>query len=218
VQSNSQATAADGPVFKYAERIANAVASGVALIGGLGLLFAILVTCLSVALKTARRVADQFFESATVGETLPWLRPILGEEELVVFGVGLAVFAALPWVMLQKGHITVDLFKSAFNERLNRVLDLLGDIAITFTALLIFTRQWNLVFKPPRRSQEPFFDLLLTGDFATAFGRLNDAEESQVLGLPLWPGYVIAQLCVGVFLLICLFCIWRSARTLLAHS
>ena len=120
--------------------------------------------------------------------------------------------------MFQKGHIKVDLFKSTFTERLNSVLDLLGDIAITFIAFLIFTRQWNLVFKPPRRTQEPFYDLILTGDFTTAFARLNDVEESQILGLPLWPSYVIAQLCVGVFLLICLFCIWRSARNLIGRS
>ncbi|MEO0542531.1 MAG: TRAP transporter small permease subunit [Pseudomonadota bacterium] len=205
-------------MFERIEATVTRFAAGIAIIGGMGLLFAIFVTCLSVALRAMRRLADQFFDSASIGAAAPWFRSILGEEELVTFGVGFAIFAALPWVMLQKGHITVDLFKRAFGDRLNRVLDLLGDVAITVIALLILTRQWNLIFKSPRRSQETFFDLVWSGDFTAAFGRLNDAEESQILAIPLWPTYVVAQLCIAAFLLVGLFCVWRSARRLMATS
>ena len=199
-------------MFERIEAIVTRFAAAIAIIGGLGLLFAIVTTCVSVLLKTSRRIADQFFQSATVGEMLPWLRSILGEEELVTYGVGLAIFASLPWVMLQKGHIKVDFFKPIFGERLNRVLDLAGDLCITLIAFLILTRQWNLVFKPPRRNQDSFFELILSGEFATALGRLNNIEESQILAIPLWPSYVVAQTCVLAFFLVSLFCVWRSVR------
>ncbi len=190
-------------------------AAGLALIGGLGLILATVITCVSILLKMARRIADSIAPSASVGEALPWLRAILGEEELVTLGVGFALFAALPWVMINRGHITIDLFQPVFGDRLNKVLDLLGDVVLATLAYLIFTRQWFLVFRPARRQQEPMGDLLMQGDFAGAMNRLNDADVSQILGLPLWPTYVVAQICVLAFLIVALFCVWRSARALL---
>jgi TRAP-type C4-dicarboxylate transport system permease small subunit len=205
-------------MFHRIETHVTRFAAGLALLGGLGLIFATLVTCVSIILKMLRRLADMFFDSAAVGEALPWLRSILGEEELVTYGVGFALFAALPWVMLRKGHIKIDLFQPVFGERFNRVLDLLGDIALATLAYLILTRQWFLVFKPARRKQEPMIDLLTSGDFSGALARLNDADESQVLGLPLWPTYIAAELCVAAFFVVALFCVWRSARALRAPA
>ncbi|MEN0001613.1 MAG: TRAP transporter small permease subunit, partial [Pseudomonadota bacterium] len=118
-------------------------AAGLAIIGGAGLLFATLVTCVSIVLKMLRRGADALFGNTTIAENLPWLRSILGEEELVSFGVAFALFAALPWVMIQKGHIRIDLFKPAFGDRLNRFLDLLADLVLAALAYLILTRQWD---------------------------------------------------------------------------
>ena len=202
-------------MFDRVERVMTGMAATLAIIGGLGLIFATLVTCTSIVLKLLRRGADQVMESATVGETLPWLRSILGEEELVTYGVGFALFAALPWVMIRRGHITIDLFKPAFGTRFNRLLDLIGDIVLAALAYLIFTRQWFLVFRPARRNQEPMIDLILAGDIAAALDRLNAREESQILGLPLWPTYIVAEICVAAFLAVALFCVWRSARALL---
>ena len=205
-------------MFERTERLLTGFASGLALLGGLGLIFATIVTCISIILKLARRILDNFFESASVGEAAPWLRSILGEEELVTYGVGFALFAALPWVMVRKGHIKVDLFKPVFGDRLNKVLDLVGDIILAVLAYLILTRQWTLVFQPARRNQDSMGDLLLSGEVAEALGRLNDREESQILGIPLWPTYVVAELCVLAFLVVALFCVWRSARALVAKS
>lgn len=203
-------------MFERVERITTRFAAALALLGGLGLILATLITCVSILLKLLRRLADSLYDSATVGEALPWLRPILGEEELVTYGVGFALFAALPWVMIRRGHITIDLFKPLFGERFNRLLDFLGDLLLAALAYLILTRQWYLVFKPARRNQEPMSELLLEGDVTAALSRLNDAEESQILGVPLWPTYIVAELCVAAFLLVALFCVWRSARALIA--
>lgn len=202
-------------MFDRIETYVTRLAASLALIGGLGLIFATGITCISIILKMLRRVADAFFDSAAVGEALPLLRSVLGEEELVTYGVGFALFAALPWVMIQKGHIKIELFQPVFGERLNRVLDLVGDIVLATLAYLIMTRQWFLVIKPARRNQEPFMELFLSGDFAGALSRLNDAEESQILGLPLWPTYIAAEICVIAFFIVAMFCVWRSARALL---
>ena len=191
-------------------------AAGLAILGGMGLIVATIITCVSILLKLARRLADRVFDSAAVGEARPWLRSVLGEEELVTLAVGFALFAALPWVMIARGHIRIDIFKPLFGDRLNRVLDLAGDVSLAGLAYLILTRQWGLIVKPARRSQDPFLDLVFAGDTGSALARLNTAEESQILGLPLWPSYVIAEICIAAFFVVAVFCVWRSARALVS--
>ncbi|MEM7614304.1 MAG: TRAP transporter small permease subunit [Pseudomonadota bacterium] len=197
------------PHFDRVERGVERLAAGFAILGGLGLIFATLVTCLSILLKLTRRTLD-----ATAGEAAGWIRPILGEEELVAYGVGLALFSALPWVMIRRGHIKIDLFEPLFGDRLNRLLDLLGDIALALIAYLIMTRQWTLLFSKPRGEDLPIVSLLLRGDMAEIADRLRTAQESQILGLPLWPTYIVAEVCVVAFFLTACFCVLRSARAL----
>lgn len=185
---------------------------GVAVTGGLGLLAATLVTCLSILMKLARRAMENI---GWTPDALDWLRPILGEEELVQYGVALALFAALPYVVYAKGHITIDLFKPTFGTRFNRLLDLLGDIALAALAYLLFTRQWTLLFKPARRNDRPWLTEFLTGNWAEILDRLKDRPESQILGIKLWPTYLIAELLTALFFAVALFCIARSTRALI---
>ena len=141
--------------MSYFDRIERGVvklASGLAIVGGLGLIFATLTTCASILMKLIRRVFDSALGPEFMLENAPWLRPILGEEELVTYGVGFALFAALPWVMVRRGHIRVDLFDALFGARFNRLLDLLSDLCLAALAYLIMTRQWLLIFKPARGS------------------------------------------------------------------
>lgn len=198
--------------FERTERVVNKFAAGLALIGGLGLLFATAITCISIVMKLCRRVLDSFFGTTTIGDALPWLHSILGEEELVTYGVGLALFSALPWVMFRKGHIKIDLFETVFSFRFNRFLDLLGDITFAALAYLIMTRQWFLIFKKARGSKDPLSELLLQGDFSQVAERMRTSQESQILGLPLWPTYIVAEICVIAFFFVACFCVWRSAR------
>lgn len=200
--------------FERTERAVTRAAAALALTGGVGLLFATVVTCASIVLKLVRRLLDALFGPTAVGDAAPWLHAILGEEELVTYGVGLALFAALPWVMLRDGHIRVDLFEPVFGRRFNRVLNLLGDLVLAGLAWLILSRQWYLIFTKARGSQASLTDLLLRGDFAEAADRMRTAQESQILGLPLWPTYIVAELCVAAFLLVACFCVLRSARAL----
>lgn len=134
----------------------------------------------------------------------------------MTFGVGFALFAALPWVMIQKGHIKIDIFEPVFNRTANRVLDLIGDISLAAIAYLIMARQWYLIFSKARKSQDSLFDLVIRGDFASVFDRIRTSQESQILGLPLWPTYIVAEICVIVFFLVACFCVLRGGRVLLS--
>ncbi|MCE8547953.1 TRAP transporter small permease subunit [Ruegeria pomeroyi] len=205
-------------MFAHVERAMTRLATGLALIGGTGLLFATIITCVSIILKLARRVLDALFGSSYVGDTIPWLHAILGEEELVTYGVGFALFAALPWAMIRKGHIRVDLFEPLFGSRFNKILDLLGDLTLAVLAYLIMTRQWFLIVKKSRGPKEGFGELLLQGDFGEAMGRISMNQESQILGMPLWPTYIVAEICVAAFFVTACFCVWRSTRVLFEIS
>ncbi|MEM7471847.1 MAG: TRAP transporter small permease subunit [Pseudomonadota bacterium] len=190
----------------------------VAVLGGLGLIFAIVVTCVSIILKMTRRTLD-----ATVGQIMSsdaWgsIRPILGEEELVSYGVGLALFAALPWAIYTRAHVKIDLFESRFGVRLNKLLDLIGDLLFAAIAYLILTRQWYKIFKKPRRNNESELDLLFQGDVAGFLSRIRSADETQILGLKLWPLYSLAELFVLIFLIVAVFCVYRSARAFLGRD
>ncbi|MGH1464475.1 MAG: TRAP transporter small permease [Cognatishimia sp.] len=189
-------------------------AAALAILGGFGLFFATVTTCISIILKLFRRLLDMFFGSTAVSDALPWLHAILGEEELVTYGVGLALFTALPWVMIKKGHIKIDLFQPVFGRRFNAFLDLVGDLVLASLAYLIMTRQWFLIFKKARGSKEPLGELILQGDVAQILDRARTSQESQILGLPLWPTYIVAEICVIAFFVVACFCVWRSARNL----
>lgn len=189
-------------------------ATGLALIGGAGLVFATAITCVSILLRLMRRLADGFLSGFVDPALWSSIRPILGEEELVQYGVGFALFAVLPLVALKRGHIRVDLFKPLFGGAVNTVLDLAGDLAMALIAFLLMTRQWGLIFSRPRRGEETILQLGVSGDFAAIGARLRDVQESQILGLPLWQLYSLAQICMIAFFITALFCVWRSAAGL----
>lgn len=191
---------------------------GLALLGGAGLIIATVITCVSILLKVGRRAIDAAYGANAAPSALEWVTPILGEEELVQFAVGAALFAALPYVMLRRGHIRVDLLQPLFGDRLNRLLDLLGDVAIAVIAYLIMTRQWFLIFKKPRGDNPLWIELLITGEWPEIMDRLRDSQETQIIGIKLWPSYVVAEICVAAFFCVAIFCVAKSVRALLGLS
>ncbi len=200
--------------FDRTEHAMMRLTAGLALLGSMGLIFATIATCLSIVLKLLRRTMDALAGASATAEVLPWLRPILGEEELVAYGVGFALFAALPWVMIRKGHIRIDLCEPVFGKHFNKVLDFMGDVLLATIAYHILTRQWFLIFKKARGSEEPLGELLVKGDLAEIADRVRSSQESQILGVPLWPTYVVAEFCILIFFIVALFCVWRSLRAL----
>ena len=187
-------------------QILTRVAGVFAFLGGLGLIFAILVTCVSILLKVTRRVLDYSLSSIANAEAWSGIKPILGEEELVQYAVGIALFSALPWVMIKRGHVRIDIFEPLFGGLLNRILNFAADFSLLFVSYMILTRQWYLIFKKARRSQEPMPELLMNGDWAGALARLRVQPESQILSMKLWPFYTFAEVCVALFMVVALYC------------
>lgn len=188
----------------------NKAAAAFAFLGGLGLVFAIVVTCISIILKVTRRVLDFTLSSVFNPEGWAGIRPILGEEELVQYAVGAALFSALPWVMINRGHIRIDIFEPLFGGWINRLLNLAADLSLLAVSYMILTRQWYLIFNKARRSQEPMPDLIAAGQWQEALGRLRVQPESQILSLKLWPFYVFAEVCVALFFVVAVYCTVQS--------
>lgn len=184
----------------------------VAVVGGMGLLAALAVTCVSVVGRMGRRGLQAVFGEEELPGWVGWVGPVLGEEELVQFAVGLALFAALPWLTLREGHVRVEVLRRFFGTRVNRGLEMVGHAALAGVAWLMMTRQWGLLVGRARRGQESFWELVWGGEWADAAARLRFADESQILGIKLLPLYAVAELCVALWFVVCVVCVWRSAR------
>ena len=108
-----------------------------------------------------------------------WLfnRPIPADYEFVEIGVGVAVFAFLPYVQLRNGHIAVDTFTQRLPARWSAVVD----------------AAWDLLLA------------VFLGFFA--WGLASGAQESYAynetlvqLPWPIWPVYAVcAVLCTVAF-------------------
>ena len=148
-----------------------------------------------------------------IPDFLAWVQPLSGEDEIVAFAVGFALFAALPLVTLKREHITIGLLQPVYSTQFNRILTLLGDGLMLGLAYLFVRQQWNLIFKPARlsRGQEPLLDLIWAGDWRQIWDvRFLDDKQTQVMGLELWPWHVWAEFCSIIFLIMAAFVVAKS--------
>lgn len=114
-----QGTASSGAVGRAIHRLAD----GVAVLGGLCLVAAAILTGVSIT------------GSLTY-------KPLPGEIELVEMLCGVAVFAFLPYCQLYKGHVGVDLLIAALGHKAINWTQLAGDIIITVLIALLTWRHW----------------------------------------------------------------------------
>ena len=142
------------------------------------LLVVVLVTCISIL----GRIGGQM--------GLP-TRVIGGETEIVQVGIGFAVFCALPWAMLEKGHVRVDLLSPLWGRHFNLVLDCLANVTLTFFAILVAWRLW-----------------------IGMLSKMASNETTFMLGWPVWYGYAAAQCGVWLFVVAGLVCIRRDISSL----
>lgn len=149
------------------------LAAWTALAGGLVLLLMAAMTCVSIA-----------------GRGLSWLGlgPIPGDYELVEIGIGFAVFSALPWCHLKRGHASVELFAPALGAAVNRALDAVIDAMVLATALLL---AWRLA--AGMLDKQSFF------------------ETTFILGIEIWQAYAMALAGAAVF---CVVAAWRAWESL----
>lgn len=103
-------------------RAIGALATGVALLGGL-VLFAL------VGLTVASILGRTLFNA-----------PVPGDFELVEIGCAVAVFAFLPYCQYTSGNVVVDFFTARAAPRTRALLELLGNLAYTGIAALLTWR------------------------------------------------------------------------------
>jgi TRAP-type C4-dicarboxylate transport system permease small subunit len=179
-------------------RVLDAAARALALAGGVLLLAAGLLTVASVA---GRALVPFGFT------------PLKGDFELVSMACAVAVFSFLPWCQLRRGHVTVDIVVGALPPRARAAFGLAGDLVMTAVSVLILWRLW-IAFG----ERLPFF----TRDTRAFLGwgaRPFFPERSAELGIALWIPYAACVAGATLFVIACIYTVWRSAAwTLAGHE
>ena len=157
-------------------KLAETIAAVLAIAGGIVLLIIVILTCVSIAGRALVPL------DLGVG-------PIRGIYDMTEIGMAAAIFAFLPWAQLNDAHARVDLFQPVIPAVLNRVLDLLFNVAM--------------------------FAVAAFGTYRLYLGmqdKLSYGETTLIAQIPVWQGYA-AGLIGGVgFVLITAFCVLRSVR------
>ena len=163
-------------MFQTLKRGAEAIAAVLAIVGGLVLLGIVVLTCASI-IGRALLPLD-------IG-----LGPIRGIYDMTEIAMATAIFAFLPWAQLQEAHARVDLFLPVIPGAMDRLLELVFNLAM-FGVALIGT--WRL--------------------YLGMQDKLAYGETTLIAQIPVWQGYA-ASLVGGVgFILISAFCVLRTLR------
>jgi TRAP-type C4-dicarboxylate transport system permease small subunit len=165
-------------VYHRIECLAAGLARLMAWAGGLAMILLIVMTCLSILGRAGQYLG------------LP-VNSIRGDTEWVEMATGFVVFAFLPWCTLMRGHASVDLLMPLFGAGLNRLIDLVADLAIFAVALLLASRLW--------------YGLL---------DKLGYSETTFILRTLVWKSYAASMIGAVAFVLVAGFCVLRAARAL----
>lgn len=138
------------------------------------------VVLTGIALMTVVSIIGRGFAFAGLG-------PVPGDFELVEAGCAVAVFAFLPWCQYRRGHVTVDIFISRLSGRLQAVLAMIGNLALSAAACFIAWRLW----------------------FGTQ-DKFSYGETTMILGMELGYAYAAALPGAFFFAVVCLYTVWRS--------
>lgn len=160
------------------------------IVGGLAKLMALAggVVLTALAVMAAVSIVGRAFSRFGLG-------PVPGDFELIEAGCAVAIFAFLPWCQLRQGHVTVDLLGSYLPAQLWASLAVIGNIAMSIIALIVAWQLWL-----------GFLDKLAYG------------ETSMILQMPIWWGYAGGVLGAAVFVLACLYTVWRSLNAAIAGT
>jgi TRAP-type C4-dicarboxylate transport system permease small subunit len=119
---------------------------------------------------------------------LAWLGPVPGDFELVELGVGMAIFAFLPYCQMVRGNVAVDFFVAKASAHTKAWLAFIGNALYTAIAIVI---AWQLY--------EGYVERL--GPYG---------ETSWILGIPLkWP-YLVAFITACLLSAVTAYTTWRS--------
>jgi len=165
-------------MYSILDNLAKHLSRLLALIGGAVLIVIVIATCISI---TGRALTDFGFS------------PIKGIFDYTEMGVGFAIFSFLPWCQYQRGHATVDLFTPFYPAAMNRVLDVIIDIAMFIAASLIAWRLW-----------------------LGMLDKMRYGETTFIAQVQVWPAFAAGLVGAVLFAFVAAFCILRSGRTLIS--
>jgi TRAP-type C4-dicarboxylate transport system permease small subunit len=163
-------------MYGVLSRLAEVIARAMAIIGGIVLLAVIVLTCVSI-------IGRAFYSSGIC------CGPIRGIYDYTELGMAVALFAFLPWCQLRNTHASVDLFKPAFPDAMNRGLTVLVDIGMLGLAVLL--------------AQRLYLGML---------DKINFGDTTFIAQVPVWWGYAASLVGAVGFVLIAAFCVLRSLR------
>lgn len=167
-------------MYRVLERIADYVAQTLALAGGAIILTIVVLTTLSII---GRAVV-----TLDIG-----VGPIRGIYDMTEIGMAAAIFAFLPWAQLQGTHAKVDLLEDRIPRRVNGLLELVFNVAMTAVAILI---AWRL--------------------YLGMQDKLSFGETTLIAQIPVWQGYAAGLVGATGFVIVAVFCVVRSGRRLFA--
>ena len=165
-------------MYRTLHRIVETIAATLALAGG--------AVLLGLTLLTVYSIGGRALIPFDIGPG-----PLRGIYDMTEIGVAAAVFAFLPWAQLTEAHARVDLFRWAMPTVLDRVLDLLFNIAMAFVAAV---GTWRL--------------------YLGMQDKLSFGETTLIAQIPVWQGYAAGLMGAVGFVLVALFCVLRSTRRL----
>lgn len=113
--------------------------------------------------------------------------PIPGDFELTQMGCAIAIFCFLPWCQSNCGNVLVDFFTQKSSASTNHLLEAVGDLLFLLIAALLVWRMWH-------------------GGFETR----EYGDQTMVLRLPIWWGYVVAIPAMALLVL-------TTAATMIGH-
>lgn len=177
-----------------------------AILGGLVLVLITVITVGSIAGRAILTMAHAqamgpptvwLKEAATWLISLEWnigrwtfrIGPIPGDFELVEAMTGFAVFSFLPWCQLNRGHATVDVFTSFLSPGVNRIIDVVTELLMTFVIVLIAWRLWHGMQDKIRYNETTF-----------------------ILQFPVWWGFAAAMAAVVVAVIVSFFVLYVRVR------
>ncbi len=163
-------------MYRRLQILVELVARVLAIAGGAVLLCIIVLTCVSIA----GRALVTF--DLGVG-------PIRGIYDMTEIGMAAAIFAFLPWAQFTEAHARVDLFQPMMPKTMDRVLDLLFNLAMLVVAAV---GTWRL--------------------YLGMQDKLSFGETTLIAQIPVWQGYAASLVGAAGFILVAAFCVLRSGR------
>jgi len=162
--------------------------------GGLALSLLIIMTCLSIAGRSASRFLNTDFMQTHMPSASDWLLvlgvgPIRGDVELVEVGMAFTIFAFLPICQITGGHAVVDVFVGFLSKRVNKLLQIVADILFAGVLTLIAVQ--------------------LYGGFES---KLSSGQTTFLREFPLWWAYGASLVGAALAALIAIYVMFERMR------